>query len=196
MNILDALSQQIRADVDAFIEMRRRVLANRDLSYANEPSEDHGTRFRNPSPRRANTAIGLLTPVGNPDRPHGLPVPGRISSAFGMRLHPIRGIMLPHNGEDIAARAGTPVAATADGVVTYAGPRGTYGNLVEIDHGNGLVTRYAHLESVTVAVGARVDSGTTIGAVGMTGAAKGVHLHYEILRNGRFQNPAPYMRAS
>lgn len=121
------------------------------------------------------------------------PLPfARITSPFGARrMHPILHRVLPHAGVDYAARAGTPVRATADGVISAAGRRGGYGNLVEIQHPNGYTTRYAHLSAV--AAGARrarlVRQGEVIGYVGMTGLATGPHLHYEVRRNGRPMDP-------
>lgn len=111
----------------------------------------------------------------------------RISSGFSNnRMHPILGQARAHNGVDYAAATGTPVMATADGVVTARGVSGGYGNLVEIRHSNGYVTRYAHLNGFApgVRAGGRVSQGEIIGYVGMTGLATGPHLHYEMHRNG------------
>lgn len=111
----------------------------------------------------------------------------RISSGFNRnRFHPILNTRRPHIGVDYAANTGTPVMATSDGVVTVRGVQGGYGNLVEIRHANGFVTRYAHLNGFasSVRAGTRVSQGQTIGYVGMTGLATGPHLHYEMHRNG------------
>ncbi len=117
----------------------------------------------------------------------------RISSGVNPnRLHPVHGYRRPHNGVDYAARTGTPVMATADGAVVYAGWKGEFGNLVEIRHPNGWLTRYGHLNGFGPGIrgGARVRQGQTIGYVGMTGTATGPHLHYEMRRgNGRVLNP-------
>lgn len=116
----------------------------------------------------------------------------RVSSGFGLRrLHPILRRVLPHNGIDYAAASGTPVRATADGVVSGAGVRGGYGNLVEIQHPNGYTTRYAHLSRVAAGVrpGMPVRQGDLVGHVGMTGLATGPHLHYEVRRGGRPVDP-------
>jgi murein DD-endopeptidase MepM/ murein hydrolase activator NlpD len=117
----------------------------------------------------------------------------RVSSPFGRkRLHPILRRLLPHNGVDYAATGGTAVYATADGVVSGAGDRGGYGNLVEIQHPNGYTTRYAHLARIAPALGGGtpVRQGEVVGYVGMTGLATGPHLHYEVRRGGQPVDPA------
>jgi murein DD-endopeptidase MepM/ murein hydrolase activator NlpD len=114
----------------------------------------------------------------------------RITSAFGSRrMHPILHRLLPHTGVDYGARAGTPVRATADGVVISAGWNGGYGNMIEIQHPNGYSTRYAHLSRIAARRGVFVHQGDVVGYVGMTGLATGPHLHYEVRRNGRPVNP-------
>lgn len=116
----------------------------------------------------------------------------RISSVFTQnRLHPVYGINRPHHGVDYAAPTGTPIMATADGVVTRREFVRGYGNLIDIRHANGFLTRYAHLNSFdsSARVGARVRQGQIIGTVGMTGTATGPHLHYEMHRNGQPVDP-------
>lgn len=114
-----------------------------------------------------------------------------ISSRFGGRFHPILKRWKSHQGTDYAAAYGTPVRATADGIVTEAGRTGGYGNLVEIRHANGIRTRYGHLSKFArgLHVGQRVGQEQTIGYVGSTGLSTGPHLHYEFLVNGRPTNP-------
>lgn len=117
----------------------------------------------------------------------------RITSAFApRRYHPILGIYRAHRGTDFGAPRGTPVHATGDGVVSWAGPRGGYGNMIELRHADGYVTRYAHLSRISSAahVGAHVSEGQVIGAVGATGLATGPHLHYEVLHDGVAADPA------
>jgi len=117
----------------------------------------------------------------------------RVSSPYGLRrMHPILRRVLPHTGVDYAAARGTPVHATADGVVSSAGDRGGYGNMVEIQHPNGYTTRYAHLSRIATGVrgGKALKQGELLGYVGMTGQATGPHLHYEVRRNGRAVDPA------
>jgi murein DD-endopeptidase MepM/ murein hydrolase activator NlpD len=123
-----------------------------------------------------------------------LPVHGRITSGFSpARRHPVTGRRRPHPGLDLAARAGTPIVATAQGRVTVSGRRGGYGLLVEIDHGQGFRTRYAHASRVLVRPGQAVQRGDTIARVGSTGLATGPHVHYEVLRNGRHVDPADFI---
>ncbi len=119
----------------------------------------------------------------------------RETSGFGMRRHPLTGRQTMHNGLDWAGPRGTPIMASADGVVKHAGRQGGYGNLVIIQHEFGIETYYAHLNSIDVRVGQRVSRGQRIGGMGTTGASTGVHLHYEVRVNGRPVNPMTYIRA-
>lgn len=122
------------------------------------------------------------------------PSRGLVTSYFGERTNPITGRHQFHTGIDIASRRGTPVYATADGVVVFAGRSGGgLGRLVMISHGNGLKTRYGHLSETYVAPGQKVTRGTKIGAVGMTGRTTGPHLHYEVVKNGTSVNPRKYI---
>ena len=124
-----------------------------------------------------------------------VPVEGRITSSFGVRMHPIEKVKRFHSGMDIAAPTGTPVRAAGDGKVVAATPRyngsDAWGNVVVVDHGHGLVTRYAQLDSYIVHKGDSVEAGDTIGAVGATGRATGPHLHFEVLVDGEHVDPAP-----
>jgi murein DD-endopeptidase MepM/ murein hydrolase activator NlpD len=117
------------------------------------------------------------------------PVTGWLSSGFGNRTDPFTGGADFHPGLDISANYGRAVQATADGVVTSAAHGGNYGNLVVIDHGFGIVTRYGHLSRYAVMTGQRVYRGEVIGYVGSTGRSTSAHLHYEILVNGKLANP-------
>jgi murein DD-endopeptidase MepM/ murein hydrolase activator NlpD len=124
--------------------------------------------------------------------PEGRPVvQGFISSYFGEREDPFTGHEAFHKGIDFAGTLGAPVVAVAAGVVTWAGERSGYGNLIEINHGKGYVTRYAHNEQATVKVGDTVSRGQTIALMGSTGHSTGPHVHFELLRNGRQINPLP-----
>lgn len=126
--------------------------------------------------------------------PSILPTRGYVSSEYSRnRWHPILNRPRPHEGMDIAAPRGTPVMAAAKGRVTYVGWRGDYGNLIEIDHGNGVVTRYAHLSRTLVRRGQQVNRWDKIGEVGDTGLAIGPHLHYEVFQNGRPVNPRQFI---
>ena len=115
----------------------------------------------------------------------------RISSIFGGRRHPVLGIWRKHKGTDYAAAMGTPVRTVGDGVVIFAGRKGGYGNVIDIRHRNGFVSRYGHLRSFAKGIrpGTRVTIGSTIGAVGQSGLATGPHLHFEILVNGVQRDP-------
>ncbi|GFN37159.1 peptidoglycan DD-metalloendopeptidase family protein [Tepidimicrobium xylanilyticum] len=117
-----------------------------------------------------------------------MPTRGYISSRYGMRS----GRM--HRGLDIAAKIGTPIKAADGGKVTFVGRKGAYGNLVEIDHENGYVTRYAHCNTIKVKKGDRVYKGQVIATVGNTGRSTGAHLHFEIIKNGKYQNPSSYVK--
>ena len=116
-----------------------------------------------------------------------------ISSNFGMRTDPVTGKRAWHNGIDIASREGAPVIAMAPGVVTFAGTKPGYGKVVDIDHGGGLKTRYAHQRELSVETGLFVRKGQQIGEVGSTGRSTGPHVHYEIHKNGRSIDPAQFV---
>lgn len=118
------------------------------------------------------------------------PVPGRITSRYGMRRHPILGYRRMHRGMDFKARHGTAIYAVTDGVVNFAGRHGGHGNFVKIAHGGNLATGYAHMSRIAVRRGARVRRGQVIGYVGSTGLSTGPHLHYEMYRGGKSVNPA------
>ncbi|WP_332872618.1 M23 family metallopeptidase [Allopontixanthobacter sediminis] len=118
------------------------------------------------------------------------PVPGRVSSRFGMRRHPILGYRRMHAGLDFRASHGTPIVAVTDGRVSGAGRMGGCGNAVRLDHGGGLQTRYCHMSRMAVRGGQSVRRGQVIGYVGSTGLSTGAHLHYEMYRSGRAVDPA------
>jgi murein DD-endopeptidase MepM/ murein hydrolase activator NlpD len=122
------------------------------------------------------------------------PVSGPITSPFGMRNHPVFGRMIMHAGIDIAAAAGTTIAAAAAGRIILAQYAGNCGNMITIDHGGGMATNYCHLSQIFVGVGQDVQRGQAIGAVGMTGDATGPHLHFEVRINGRPVDPLGYLR--
>lgn len=117
------------------------------------------------------------------------------TSLFGVRSDPFRGTAAMHPGVDIPGAMGTPIYATADGIVSHAGRQGGYGNLVEIDHGHGLETRYGHLSKILVADNTRVRRGQIIGLMGSTGRSTGTHLHYEVRLDGRAINPIPFIQS-
>jgi len=118
-----------------------------------------------------------------------LPVSGRVTSGFGNRFHPILGYARMHQGVDLAASYGAPIAAAAPGRVVAAGWAGGYGREVIIAHGGGIQTRYGHMSRLAAAVGQTVSQGQVIGYVGSSGLSTGPHVHYEVLKNGRPVNP-------
>jgi murein DD-endopeptidase MepM/ murein hydrolase activator NlpD len=117
---------------------------------------------------------------------------GTISSPFGMRMHPLYHTMRYHEGLDISAPTGTPIYATANGTVEFAGKMHGYGNLVTIDHKYGYSTRYGHMSKILVRKGQRVKKGEKIGEVGNTGVSTAPHVHYEVRYHGQPQNPSGY----
>jgi murein DD-endopeptidase MepM/ murein hydrolase activator NlpD len=126
--------------------------------------------------------------------PHGTPVSeGFVGSGYGMRTDPFTGQLSLHSGVDFAAPVGTPIFAAAGGVVVSAEPHPDFGNLVEIDHGKGLSTMYAHASRTLVKIGDFVRKGQKIAEVGTTGRSTGPHLHFEVHVNGAPQNPARYL---
>jgi murein DD-endopeptidase MepM/ murein hydrolase activator NlpD len=129
--------------------------------------------------------------------PSGRPITkGWLSSYYGMRTHPISGRREMHKGIDFAGKLGGQVIAVAKGVVTYAGKRYSYGNLIEIAHGNGYSTRYAHNSRLLVSVGDTVEKGFQIAEIGSSGRSTGPHVHFEVIKNGREINPVRFIRAS
>jgi len=134
--------------------------------------------------------------VGHPKAGKGIlawPVDGAVTSAFGMRMHPIFHVMKMHTGVDMHAGMGVSIHASAGGTVVYADWRGGYGKCVIVDHGGGLATLYAHQSQILVGVGQKVGRGEVIGKVGSTGYSTGPHLHFEVRVNGTPVNPLGYL---
>ena len=158
--------------------------------FVNQGHEYRAVRYTDP-----DGGIHYFTPEGRSVYKAFLRAPlqfSRISSRFNTgRRHPILNRIRAHKGVDYAAPTGTPVRAAGDGRVRFAGRKGGYGNVIELDHSHGVVTRYGHLSRFAkgIRVGARVAQGTLIGYVGMTGLATGPHLHYEYQLNGVHKNP-------
>jgi murein DD-endopeptidase MepM/ murein hydrolase activator NlpD len=127
--------------------------------------------------------------------PQGRPIKGGwISSYYGNRIDPFTGKKAFHRGMDLAGKAGSGVYNVADGIVTWIGERSGYGGLVEVDHGNGYVTRYAHNKTINVKVGDKVNKGQVIALMGSTGRSTGPHVHFEILRDGKNINPYSFVK--
>jgi len=119
----------------------------------------------------------------------------RFTSGFGIRRDPINGKYSRHNGIDFAAPWASPVTATADGVIHFAGTRSGFGRVVEINHGNGFITRYAHLNRISVKSGQKVSLHDKVGELGSSGRSTGPHVHYEVLYKGKPLNPRRFIEA-
>ncbi len=128
--------------------------------------------------------------------PSLLPIPGRISSSFGYRSHPVHGSTRLHRGVDLVAEPGTPVRAPAPGTIIFSGTQHGYGKVVVIDHGFGIRTLFAHNSKLFVERGLKVERGQIISQVGNTGHSTGPHLHYEVRKNGVAVNPVPFFSAA
>jgi len=141
-----------------------------------------------PMSTRATVSVEAASGSGRVRLPH-------LSSGFGLRSDPLRGTPRLHAGIDIPGHLGTPIQASAEGIVRFAGSAGGYGRMVEIAHPDGLATRYAHLSRILVLPGEPVARGATIALMGSTGRSTGSHLHFEVRRNGVAANPLGFFGA-
>jgi murein DD-endopeptidase MepM/ murein hydrolase activator NlpD len=173
-NKINSITTQAQARQDSLDKLSESLTITRTY-------RELGSGSSNQSSLNVGTGLLAVEPVAN----------ARVSSTFGYRS--MFGRTEYHSGLDLAAPTGTPIYATADGVVTKSGWGRGYGNYVEIDHGNGLVTRYGHASRLLVSVGETVKVNQQIAAVGCTGRCTGPHLHYEVVKNGERQNPATYL---
>jgi murein DD-endopeptidase MepM/ murein hydrolase activator NlpD len=130
-----------------------------------------------------STLQSQTIPTGSPT------LDGWVSSLFGKRTDPMTGRVEYHDGIDYAGKSGSPILAVASGIVTWSGVRHGYGNIVEINHGNGYQTRYAHNKKNIVVVGEKVDKGQIIALMGSSGRSTGTHVHFEVVNNGKAVNP-------
>ncbi len=167
---------------------RERALYERQLAELEAESQAIARRLRALMERGAGRARADKPWTGRFIRP----VNGRLTSGFGMRVHPIFRVRKMHTGIDISAPTGTPILAADSGVVVEAGYIRGYGYTVIIDHGGGVATLYAHCSALLVRVGQEVRQGQTIARVGSTGYSTGPHLHFEVRINGEPVNPAQY----
>ncbi|WP_430418878.1 M23 family metallopeptidase [Phenylobacterium sp.] len=165
----------------------------RALAAVLDVDEDFAIRIHRAA-RDLNEAESLAEAVD--DLPLARPTAGGPqTSGFGVRFDPFTRRPAYHSGLDFSGAHATPIYATGPGVVAYVGRRSGYGNVVEIDHGRGLKTRYAHLSGFSVSPGQRIGVGQRIAAMGSTGRSTGTHLHYEVWVNGRAQNPGRFLKA-
>ena len=160
--------------------------ATDDLSIIEEANAVADALSRYQTARRALLTAPIQTPV---------PGGAAVTSNFGNRTDPFLKRAAFHAGMDFRAGTGTPVHAAANGTVSFAGSNGGYGKMVEIDHGNGLKSRYAHLSRIDVVVGQAISGGVRLGAAGSTGRSTGPHLHFEVRRNGSAINPGAFIAA-
>jgi len=144
-------------------------------------------------PKKATVKVGTKSVLSSLSKSNFGVVVGKVSSEYGWRTNPVSGTKRFHAGIDIAADSGTTVKAYSDGTVVAAGWDNALGNYVSIDHGNGLITRYGHLSSISVNNGDGVSAGQEVGKVGKTGYTTGNHLHFEVIKNGATQNPRNYL---
>ncbi len=176
------------------------------IDYSSDPqilkeAERRLDKLKNKIRLQANSYSELLGRVFNMKDelnhiPAIKPVPGKLISGYGMRMHPIYKVRKRHTGIDLQASTGTPVYAAGDGVVKWAGIKANgYGVHIDIDHGYGYETKYAHLDKLAVRKGEKVKRGQVVGYSGNTGLSKGPHLHYEIIKDGIKINPIDYFMA-
>ncbi len=199
---LDKMFKKVGLNPDTLISQVRRAYSGQGgpLSPIRLASLGH---VASPEELRANAILaGLdrlnLYRIAAFEVPLGLPIKTRFrySSSFGMRTDPINGSHRMHDGQDMAGAYGSPVYATADGTIVYAGWESGYGRLIRIKHAFGLETRYAHLSQIRVHVGQKVSRGDRIGDMGNSGRSTGTHLHYEVRIDGRAVNPMTFIRAA
>jgi len=204
-NALDGLAQE-RKNLLGVADAQRRAVQSEvaqveDISNEAEAAleelireKQHEEDQRRASQRRAAQLAGETLPPEE-GAPGTLlwPVSGPITSPFGMRMHPVYGRPIIHQGIDIAANQGTTIAAAASGRVIVASYQGDCGNMIAIDHHGGLSTMYCHLSQIFVGVGQDVERGQAIGAVGMTGDATGPHLHFQVMEDGHPVDPMSFL---
>ncbi len=194
---LDDMFDAVGLPTDSILDQVRRTYSGQGGPLTPIRFSTSGDAEIDPLTERANDVLGQLDDlnlyrIAAQKIPFGFPVRGnyRSTSGFGPRW----GRM--HSGHDWAGATGTPIHATADGVVTFAGRQSGYGNLIKIRHDFGFETRYAHLSRIRVEVGQRVSLGDRIGDMGNTGRSTGTHLHYEIRSGGAAINPMKYIKAA
>ena len=184
----DSAAQLLASAQDSLADSAARALPPADVETLIQRADQLSARFAAVTDSLESNAQRFASV------PSIMPTPGWLTSQFSRsRNHPLLHISRPHEGIDVAAPMGAPIIAPASGVVMRVGYETGYGNTLEIDHGNGIVTRYAHCSRIDVKSGQRVTRGQRIAAVGSTGLATGPHLHYEIHINGKVVNPLTYV---
>ena len=178
---LDATNQKL-AELQAAAEAAARKQKEKEAAAAAAKKNSSGSG-----------SAGASVVTGNGTFTHPCPGYSRISSTFGYRNAPLAGASTNHKGVDFAAPTGTPIYAAAAGTVTSAGYSGKAGNLIIINHGNGLLTYYMHCNTIFVSAGQKVSKGQNIGQVGTTGNSTGPHLHFQVMSNGTPVNPMNYL---
>jgi murein DD-endopeptidase MepM/ murein hydrolase activator NlpD len=183
-----ALIRRVAQEKDEGLGGRYIPLSNIDLT-----DEELNRKFKNAN-LRVNLWEGLskaktMLPLGMPVKTNQ-----RITSPYGERIDPFLHVPAMHTGRDFAGSTGTPLYSTSKGKVVYAGPRGDYGQTVEVYHGMGFSTIYAHLSRISVEKGEIVSEGTKVGLAGSTGRSTAAHLHYEVRYNGRPLNPYSFVK--
>jgi len=183
----EATSAQISGEVHRLSEGAASPLGKGDDEFsqlfASWRSLDNGLGVVQPAAPRATVSVPSRMPLKDM----------KLTSGYGMRNHPVLGGRRNHAGVDLAAPTGTPVYATADGLVGKAEWFSSYGNYIQIEHGGEMQTRFAHLSGYAIKAGDRVKKGDLIGYVGSTGRSTGPHLHYEVRIAGDAVDPTPYM---
>lgn len=176
----------------AFYQTGTRAQMKQEFSAKTEPAtlSANGLIQTSPIDEKENN----INPDASLNIPSIYPVAGRLTDVFGNRANPFSKKRSEfHPGLDIAAPIGTPVNAAADGFVMFAGWQRGYGNIVIIDHGDGLTTRYGHLSRINTSVGQKIKTGDELGKVGSTGRSTGAHLHYEVRVNNQAVDPIQYL---
>jgi murein DD-endopeptidase MepM/ murein hydrolase activator NlpD len=204
-SVLDA--NQVSATADQLAEVQQLVVTLSDSLHAAQARADSVAQVAQAAATKP--ARSLAQRLATRERAHGeaglampapgvvLPVIGEITSRFSRsRLHPLLNIFRPHEGVDLSAPRGTSITAPAAGRVAFVGRKFGDGLTVELDHGGGVITRYAHCQKALVSAGDHVDAGAVIATVGSSGLATGPHVHFEVVVNGRPVDPLKYLVAS
>jgi murein DD-endopeptidase MepM/ murein hydrolase activator NlpD len=183
--------QATQLALKAEAERRIDIWAGELTAYAREDAAIQRVIVQNTQKAEVTTAVNNPTTASISG--FQWPLSARVTSEYGYRVHPVYGSRRLHAGIDIAAPSGTPIAASNNGVIIFAGRQGGYGNTIIVDHGGGITTLYAHQSRLGASAGQAVDRGDIIGFVGATGTATGNHLHFEVRVNGAPTNPRNYL---